>query len=393
MKKLGESTWSKIDYDAAIECLLSDNHTMGVKVEKFEAEFAEYVGTKFAVMLNSGSSANLVAATVIKDQDGLNMERRTVIVPALSWSTTYFPWIQNGYKLKFIDIDCTTFNMDLTNLISHITPDVVGICIPHILGADAGIAEIIKVAVEKNIWVHEDTCESLGALALAGGEKLLGSYSRVGTYSFFRSHHISTMEGGMLVTNDIDLYHRAMAVRAHGWSRNIPLNSVIGNNGTDSWMDKFSFYTQGYNLRPLEISASIGLTQLMQIQEFLNSRRANASYLQEIMKEIPWLKLQKQETFGSWMAFGFLIENNAIERKDLVNFLSKADFETRPIVTGNFLRQPVLRTFSKNVIAEGSYFNADRIHYNGFMLGNHGRDIKSEIDEFAECLTSFFSKF
>jgi CDP-6-deoxy-D-xylo-4-hexulose-3-dehydrase len=365
---------------------------MGLNVQNFEKKFAEFVGSKYAVMVNSGSSANLVAATVIKDQDGLNLEKRTVIVPALSWSTTYFPWIQNGYKLKFIDIDTSTFNMDLTNLISHITPDVVGICIPHILGADAGIEQICKIAREMNIWVHEDTCESLGANAISGGEKLLGSFSRVGTYSFFRSHHISTMEGGMLVTDDVDLYHRAMAVRAHGWSRNIPVNSVLGNNGADEWMDKFSFYTQGYNLRPLEISASIGLTQMKQIQSFLSFRRSNAEYLKQIMCEVPWIKLQNQPTQGSWMAFGFVIDEEGLERSDLISCLSQLDFETRPIVTGNFLRQPVMKTLDESIIANGSFPNADKIHYKGFMLGNHGRDIRGEIDEFAKVLFDFYSK-
>jgi len=392
MKKLGESTWSKMDFDAAVECLLSDNHTMGLNVQNFEKKFAEFVGSKYAVMVNSGSSANLVAATVIKDQDGLNLEKRTVIVPALSWSTTYFPWIQNGYKLKFIDIDTSTFNMDLTDLISHITPDVVGICIPHILGADAGIEQICKIAREMNIWVHEDTCESLGANAISGGEKLLGSFSRVGTYSFFRSHHISTMEGGMLVTDDVDLYHRAMAVRAHGWSRNIPVDSVLGNNGADEWMDKFSFYTQGYNLRPLEISASIGLTQIKQIQSFLSFRRSNAEYLKQLMCEVPWIKLQNQPTQGSWMAFGFVIDEEGLERSELISCLSQLDFETRPIVTGNFLRQPVMKTLHDSVIANGSFPNADKIHYKGFMLGNHGRDIRGEIDEFAKILFDFYSK-
>lgn len=392
MKKLGESTWSKMDYDAAVECLLSDNHTMGFRVQNFESTFAEFVGSKYAVMVNSGSSANLLAATVIKDQDGLDMEKRTVIVPALSWSTTYFPWIQNGYKLKFVDIDPSSFNMDLTNLISHITPDVVGICIPHILGADAGIEKISKIAFEMNIWVHEDTCESLGANAISGGEKLLGSFSRVGTYSFFRSHHISTMEGGMFVTDDVDLYHRAMAVRAHGWSRNVPVNSVLGNNGADEWMDKFSFYTKGYNLRPLEISAAIGLTQMEQIQSFLNFRRSNAEYLKELMCEIPWLRLQNQPIQGSWMAFGFVIDEDGVERSELISCLSQLDFETRPIVTGNFLKQPVIKTLDDSVIAEGTFPNADKIHDKGFMLGNHGRDIRGEIDEFTKILFDFYSR-
>jgi len=389
MKKLGESTWSKIDYDTAIDCLLSDSHTMGEKVKAFEAKFAEFVGSKFAVMLNSGSSANLVAATIIKDNDGLDWERRTVIVPALSWSTTYFPWIQNGYKLKFVDIDSSSFNLDLSKLATSITPDVVGICIPHILGADAGIIKICELALERNVWVHEDTCESLGANAFLGNKKLLGSYGRVGTYSFFRSHHISTMEGGMLVTDDKDLYHRAMAVRAHGWSRNIPANSVLGNNSTDDWMDKFTFYTQGYNLRPLEISAAIGLTQLTQIDKFLEFRRSNASLLQQSMIKIPWLKLQAQSLLGSWMAFGFVIEDESIDRNKVVERLSDFGFETRPIVTGNFLRQPVINSLTSHIEVEGDYPSADKIHFRGFMIGNHGRELISEIDEFIGCLLKF----
>jgi CDP-6-deoxy-D-xylo-4-hexulose-3-dehydrase len=199
------------------------------------------------------------------------------------------------------------------------------------------------------------------------------------------------MEGGMFVTDDVDLYHRAMAVRAHGWSRNVPINSVLGNKGADEWMDKFSFYTQGYNLRPLEISAAIVLTQMKQIQSFLSFRRSNAEYLKQLMSEIPWIKLQNQPTQGSWMAFGFVIDEDAVKRSELISCLSQLNFETRPIVTGNFLKQPVMKTLHENVIAKGAFPNADKIHDKGFMLGNHGRDIRSEIDEFVKILFDFYS--
>ena len=230
MLKLSESSWGVEEPDAIIECLRSDRTTMGEKVQKFENDFSEWNGSKYALMVNSGSSANLLIASTLSFLNPPQKNRNTVIVPALSWSTTYFPWIQAGYKLKFVDINLDNFNIDINILKTKISSDVIGICVPHILGQDAGLSEIKKISEEYGIWFIEDTCESLGGVAQINGiDHKLGTLGLAGTFSFFRSHHISTMEGGMLITNNPDVYAVAKSIRAHGWSREVPQNKYLNN--------------------------------------------------------------------------------------------------------------------------------------------------------------------
>lgn len=389
MLRLNESSWSDQDFQAAHSCIDSDQHTMGTKVTQFETSFAEFVGAKYAVMVNSGSSANLLGVSSLKfmypPQNGFN----TVIVPALSWSTTYFPWIQNGYRLRFVDIDPLTFNIDILAMEKAIDPTVVGICVPHILGADAGIVEIMRIAKEHDIWVFEDTCESLGATPISRHEKKLGTYGLIGTYSFFRSHHISTMEGGMLVTDNQDLFHLAKSKRAHGWGRDIPYDAILGIEHVDSWESKFQFYVDGYNLRPLEISGAVGISQLTQIESFIDHRRANALFLKNSLLGNSNFQLQKQNQVGSWMAFGLTLHSSKYSRSEVVQKLEAAGIETRPIVTGNFLRQPVIKQMHKLVDIVGDYPGADFVHENGIMFANHGRNLEKELNIVVEILDKF----
>ena len=386
MLKLNESSWSPQDFQAAHECIDSDQHTMGVKVENFEKMFADYVGSNYAVMVNSGSSANLLGVSALKFIRPPEKNLGTVIVPALSWSTTYYPWIQNGYRLRFVDIDPSTFNIDIEAMEKAIDSTVVGICVPHILGADAGISVIMRMANEHNIWVFEDTCESLGATPESTLENKLGTYGLVGTYSFFRSHHISTMEGGMLVTNSQDIYHLALSKRAHGWGRNIAMGGILGIQENESWDSKFKFYVDGYNLRPLEISGAIGISQLTQIESFIKHRRSNAAFLQECLFDHPNFQLQTQNQLGSWMAFGITVRAGKFSRREVVQKLEAAGVETRPIVTGNFLRQPVIEQFQSLVDIVGDYPAANFVHDNGIMFANHGRNLRGELQRVGEVL-------
>jgi CDP-6-deoxy-D-xylo-4-hexulose-3-dehydrase len=391
MLRLSESSWGQEEISAIQECMDSDRFTMGPSVEKFENEFAAWNGSKYAVMVNSGSSANLLAAQVLSLQSEFEEEKGTVLVPALSWSTTYFPWIQSGYKLKFVDIDRCSFNIDLIDLESKITSDCVGICIPHILGADAGIEKIMDLAVTRGLWVVEDTCESLGGLVQnSSGNRKLGTLGDFGTYSFFRSHHISTMEGGMLVTNNFDQYILAKSMRAHGWARNIPPSPALGNVESDVWRDQFKFYIPGFNLRPLEMSGSIGLEQLKKLDKFLTLRRLNAEFFRKKLKSVGNINLQEQGDGGSWMAFAFTLTGELKESRDqLVSILESAGVETRPIVTGNFVNQPVMKKIASKVEVDYSYPNAEFVDKAGIMIANHGRDLTTEISRIASLLSDF----
>jgi CDP-6-deoxy-D-xylo-4-hexulose-3-dehydrase len=383
MLPLSESSWSSKEFDAVLECLKNDSHTMGSKVAQFESEFANFVGSKYAVMVNSGSSANLVAAFALTHLYPIRGKRKVVLVPTLSWSTTYFPWIQAGYRLRFIDIKIHSFNIDLDQLSTALDDDVAGICIPHILGADAGILAIMNLAKRAGVWVCEDTCESLGSIPPNQDSKKLGTFGDVGTFSFFRSHHISTMEGGMMVTDNEDLYHLGISLRAHGWARGLPDESVLGSQSEDLWERKFQFFIPGFNLRPLEMSGAVGITQLQQLDGFLEHRRNNARHLYDGLTSIDRedIKLQEQNEAGSWMAFGIILNPVSLSRERVVRLLENIGVETRPIVTGNFLKQPVMSRISQLCEISGEYPNSDYVHENGIMFANHGRDLRQELDQ------------
>ena len=389
MLRLSESSWDEEEINAAINCLKKDSTTMGSEVEKFEQAFAKKLNSNYAVMVNSGSSANLLGAATISFIDGIEANRNVVLVPALSWSTTYFPWLQFGFKLRFVDIDLETFNIDLVDLEKKLDDKVCGVCVPHILGADAGALKIQKICSENNLWLFEDTCESLGATSLEDNKKYLGTFGRFGTFSFFRSHHISTMEGGILLTNSIEEYAVAKSLRAHGWSRNIPFSKHLNNVDSNEWDSRFKFYAPGFNLRPLEISGAIGNIQLKKLDFFLEMRRNNANLLSLLLSNNKVVKLQSQDSGGSWMAFAFVIIDHGLNRHELISKLENAGFETRPVVTGNFLKQPVINNIERHIEAKGDFKNSNIIHERGFMMANHGRDLSRELKQFLEIINSF----
>lgn len=358
---------------------------MGEKVQEFENKFAEFVGAKFALMVNSGSSANLLAATSLQIKFPIVGDRNIVLVPTLSWSTTYFPLLQNGYELRFIDINLTDFNINIDEIEKAICSRTVGICVAHILGAEANIAKLSKICAEKNLWLFEDTCESLGNQPYVNSEKMLGAFGDAGTYSFFRSHHISTMEGGMFVTSDEETYIYASSIRNHGWARNIKQNSFLNNFNVDPWEEKFKFYLPGYNLRPLEMSGAVGIIQLQKINQLISLRKENANFLKSKLDSTRY-HLQDQSPAGSWMAFSLLIKNQNVTRKRVIDELEKIGVETRPIVSGHFLNQPVINRIKPKIHLIGEYQNSKLVDTTGFMFANHGRILEKELIKVAEVL-------
>jgi CDP-6-deoxy-D-xylo-4-hexulose-3-dehydrase len=387
--KLDESSWDNQELEAIYECLNNDQTTMSKMVAKFEDNFAHFVGARFAIMVNSGSSANLIAASSIQLKYPIEKIRNVVIVPALSWSTTYFPWIQLGYKLKFVDINLSDWNINTNIIEKEVTPDVAGICVPHILGAGANLTKLLDICKKNKIWMVEDACESLGNKPNPNSEKMLGAFADIGTYSFFRSHHISTMEGGMVVTDDEQLAIYSKSLRAHGWGRNIIPNKYLEAGEVDPWKSKFQFYLPGYNLRPLEISGAIGVEQLKKLPKLLEMRRKNASFLNDLLEDSNGFHVQNQGKTGSWMAFGIICENGNLFRNKIVQYLEKYGVETRPIVTGNFVNQPVMKILAEKFSIAGKLDNAQFVEDCGFMFANHGRNLEKEILEIVDLLKKF----
>ena len=234
----------------------------------------------------------------------------------------------------------------------------------------------------------EDNCESLGATY---NNKYLGTIGLMGTYSTFYSHHMCTMEGGMVVTEDQVLYEYMLAIRAHGWTRNLPKDSIIYEKKKDPFYESFNFIVPGFNLRPLEMEGAIGSIQLNKIDRMISYRRANADYFKRKMNKFQDIRIQKEVGKSSWFGFSLVLQGKlSNKRQDLVNTLRKEKIECRPIVAGNFTRNPVIKYMNYSI--PFPLTNADDIHEHGFFIGNHSSNNNKQVDYFIEVLQKFLDK-
>ena len=257
---LAHNSWDINEKQALERVMASDRYTMGPEVAKFEEEFASYIGSKYAIMINSGSSANLMMLSALRYDDRYNLQPDDeVIVPAVSWSTTYFPVDQNRFKLVFVDVDLDTLNISVEQVVEAITERTKIIFAVNLLGNPADLVQLKKICDEKNIILIEDNCESLGAHV---GNKMCGTWGLMGSFSFFFSHHMQTMEGGMVVTDDLKLAQMIRSLRAHGWLRDLPQENLVCNKLGDPFQDSFRFALPGYCVRPLEMSGDRKSTRL-----------------------------------------------------------------------------------------------------------------------------------
>lgn len=381
---LATTTWDHLEYDALQRVIASRMFTMGAEVSTFEAQFARYFGAKYAVMVNSGSSANLLMTAALFYSQNPDLQLRPgdeVIVPAVSWSTTYFPLSQFGLKLKFVDIDKNTLNYDLDALEAAVGETTRAIMIVNLLGNPNDFDRIKSIVRGRRIVLLEDNCESMGAKF---GGQYSGTFAHVGSYSSFFSHHISTMEGGLVTTDDEELYHIMLSMRAHGWTRNLPKeNRVTGVKSDNPFEESFKFVLPGYNLRPLEMSGALGQEQLKKLPGLVSGRRANAKIFVERLSDHPLFTLQTEIGESSWFGFSLLLRPDAgLMRKSLVDRLEGLGFECRPIVAGNFTRNPVMRHIDHEI--HGELCNADYIEMHGLFIGNHHYPIPDAAEVLAE---------
>jgi len=381
---LATSSWDQAEFDALDRVIKSDMFSMGPEVRAFEAEFAALFGSKFAVMVNSGSSANLLmtAALFFTKNPDLKLERGDeIIVPAVSWSTTYYPLGQYGLRMKFVDIDRETLNYDLEALEAAITDKTKALMVVNLLGNPNDFDALKRLTEPRGIVMIEDNCESMGATF---GGKQAGTFGVMGTYSCFFSHHISTMEGGVVVTDDEEIYHVMLSLRAHGWTRNLPkFNHVTGEKSDDPFEESFRFVLPGYNLRPLEMSGALGREQIKKLPGLIEGRRANGALVQEHLADHPRFMIQQEIGKSSWFGFSLVLrEEYAGTRAEVVKDLTAAGFECRPIVAGNFAKNEVMQYFDFDI--HDTLRNADYIDTNGLFVGNHHYPLDEAVKALAQ---------
>ena len=363
----------KEDMIAGIETLLSGRITMSKITKKFEQKFANYIGSKHALMVNSGSSANLLAVFSSVNPRSKNKLRQNdeCLIPAICWSTSLWPIVQAGLKPKFVDVELNSFNLDLNKLEKKITSKTKAIMAVHVLGNSAKMSELMRIVKKHNLTLIEDTCESLGSTY---NGKYLGTFGKFGSYSFYVSHQLIAGEGGMLVCNNSEDYKIAHTLRAHGWDRGLKKKQNT----------EFNFINSGFNLRPLDLTAAIGLSQLKRLKQSIKTRTYNRNkIINSILNSEKWNNqlsfLEPQEKLKpSWFGIPILLNKRLIKfKRQYLKQLNNNGIETRPIISGNFLNQPSIDLYKLNNKKE-KFPIAQDIENRGFFIGLHTKRIEEK---------------
>lgn len=376
--KLHSPTFGEEEIQAAVEVLRSTNVTSGEKVKEFEAKFGPY-----AVMCNSGSSANLLAIATLCNPLLYRTTHRhlspgdEVIVSALSWATTIWPLVQHDLIPVIVDIDPDTLNIDPKELEKAIGPRTKAIMPVHVYGNPCDMEAIRRfnsTVYNNTLIIIEDCCEALGADV---------GHSDFNTYSFYFSHHITTLEGGMIVAQNTEMADMLRILRAHGWTRE--MKNRVHYEGID---DEFLFITAGYNLRTSEVNAAIGLVQYSKLDSFVKNRRKTAKKLTDIFSKYvnSQLTIQKDTGNSSWFGFPVIMNDESLLRQHFEN----NGIETRPLICGNIARQPGMEFYQHRVV--GDLGNADHVMKNGFSIPCHQDIGEKECDYMANSLDRFFEK-
>ncbi len=382
---LASSTWDNAEKEAIVRVVESDIFTMGENVAAFEKAFAAYFGKKYAVMANSGSSANLIAvASLFFKKENPLKAGDEVIVPCISWATTFHPLQQYGLKLRFVDVNLETLNYDTDKLKDAITPNTKMIVTVSILGNPCDFDEIEKLCKDKGIILFDDNCESMGAKV---GGKYTGTRGLVNTFSTFFSHHISTMEGGLVLTDDKEIYNILKAMRNHGWTRGQDSDSPVYEKKDDDFFEAYRFILPGYNVRPGEIHGAIGLEQIKKLPKLIEARRKNAEHFVSLFKDDKRFIIQKEIGESSWFCFTMVVRPELeLTRREVLSKLKEVGVEHRIITGGCFLKHDVIKYYDYTV---HSRENADIAHDRGWFVGNHPYDIRAEIDYLYDMLKGF----
>ncbi len=361
------------DIIAGIETLLSGRITMSKITKDFEQKFSKYIGSKHALMVNSGSSANLLAVYSSINPKNRNRLKQNdeCLIPAICWSTSLWPIVQAGLKPKFVDVKLNSFNLDLNKLEKKITSKTRAIMAVHVLGNSTEMSELMHIVKKYNLTLIEDTCESLGSTY---NNKYLGTFGKFGSYSFYVSHQLIAGEGGMLVCNNSEDYKIAHTLRAHGWDRGLKRKQNT----------EFNFINSGFNLRPLDLTAAIGLSQLKRLSKSIKVRSSNRDRIVDSIynskkwnNQLSFLHPQKKLK-PSWFGIPILLSKKLTKyKKQYLKKLNQQGIETRPIISGNFLNQPSIDLYKLNSKKE-KFPIAQDIENRGFFIGLHTKKIEEK---------------
>lgn len=384
---LAQDGLDEIEIEAITKIFRAGNLTMGKHVREFELDFARKLGVQHAIMVNSGSSANLLALEMLANHIGKKkLQTRGdyyIAVPAVLWPTSIWPIVQLGFRALVIDTREDSLEIDIDLLVAakaDFGDQLVGAVLIHPLGKALNLTKVNDLRVKHGMFIIEDTCESLGA---GNSGEFAGSVGNVGTFSFYYSHHITTVEGGMVVTNSDSDANRLLSMRAHGWTRN-RLDRVEIESKYSDFNKDFLFVTSGYNFRPMEFQGALGVSQLKKLDNFIVARVSNVLRVVGVLKnsnfrvigsdfEATDIVEQRDQNLHpvphSWMAIPIAYKGQRMTLAEIHKFLNSNGIATRPILAGNFMSQPAAEDEMISVF-QGTN-NADDIYRRSFMIGNH----------------------
>ena len=391
---LKENTFEENDLKSGIKVIQSKNVTMSKKTLEFENLFKKKIKVKKTAFVNSGSSANLLAFQCLVNPYQKNKLKfgDEVLIPVICWSTSLWPIVQSGLRPVFVDVEPDTLNIDLNDLKKKITKKTKALMLVHVLGNCVDMDSLMKILNKKKLILIEDTCESLGTKYK---NKYLGTFGRFSTFSFYYSHQISSVEGGMICCDSNTDLNIIQSLRSHGWSKNTVFQKRFEKSNNKLNKD-FLFINSGYNLRPTDINAAIGISQFKKLDRFIKNRKLNKEkIIKGFMKDERWdkqvqfLKANKHVK-ASWFGLVMMLNKKYKYKKEkIMNNLRKFGIENRPIISGNFTKQPALKKY--NLVKNKRFPKADIVDNLGFMIGLSYKKI-SEI-QLKRLKNSFFNSF
>jgi len=350
--------------------------TKGDLTKKFEKEWSKWNGSKYSVFVNSGSSANLLMVFALLMAGRL--KNKKAIVPAVSWVTTVSPFMQFGFKPILCDCDKNSLCLDADHfekLCKKHNPAVA--IIVNVLGHTGNFSRILEICKKYNVVLLEDCCESHGS---EYNNKKVGTFGKMGSFSFYFGHHMSTIEGGMVVTEDKELYNIMLSIRSHGWSRDLEkeyASKFKKKYKIDDFREKYAFYYPGFNLRSTDLNAFLGLEQLKRLNNIVKKREKNYKNYRNKLEKHFWVQKSDANLVSSF-AFGLIAD----DLKKVITALEKNSIETRPLICGSIGEQP----FWINIYGRQILPNASRVHSNGFYVPCHQDMTKEEINRICNVL-------
>ena len=373
---------TKEDKDSLVEFIQTSNrYTNGPKVKQFEKEWSEWLGVKHSLFVSSGSTANFLLLSAIKRRYNLKKGDK-VLVPAMTWVTNVAPIIQLGLKPIFCDVERDTFSFDLEHMarLHQEHHDIRLVFVTHLFGIPAQINEFKKII--PNAFYIEDCCESHGAKIY---DKKVGTLSEGSTFSSYFGHHMTTVEGGFVSTDDTELHELMRAKRSHGLAREC--SEEVYQKYIKQYPDvdkRFMFITDGYNFRNNEFGAVLGLSQLPRLDDMIKRRREVCDKFVSILKKYDDIFHIPNFDGNSSFCLPFIAKDGYL-RNDLQEHLEACGVETRPLCSGNLLRQPFLSEYE--VFKE--FPKVDYLHYHGFFIGNNHLVTDEEIEKLGFILDDY----